>query len=57
MDEEHVVELPHSLEDALITVLPPTAYYIPDFITPAEEAFLLDKVRTYSGPHGLQPAL
>ncbi len=44
-DEIAQVKLPRSLDDARVTTLPPTAYYIPDFITPAEEVFLLNKVR------------
>ncbi len=36
--------LPSSLEAALIPTLPPSAYYIPNFITPSEEAHLLRKV-------------
>lgn len=33
-----------SLEDARISRLPPTAYYIPNFITSEEEAAILRKV-------------
>ena len=36
--------LPFSLQEALIPSLPPSAYYIPNFITEIEEAHLLQKV-------------
>ena len=38
------IALPTSLEDARITSLPSTAYYIPNFLTEAEEAYILGKV-------------
>ena len=38
------IMLPASLEDAKITRLPSTAYYIPNFISEEEERLLLDKV-------------
>ncbi|TQV99966.1 hypothetical protein V2A60_005380 [Cordyceps javanica] len=40
------VTLPASLEAARINGLPASAYYIPDFISPEEERFILDKART-----------
>lgn len=36
--------LPISLQEALIPSLPPSGYYIPNFITEIEEAHLLQKV-------------
>lgn len=38
------VLLPSTLDEAKISRLPATAYYIPNFITEEEEAFILDKV-------------
>ena len=38
------VALPTSLEHARIASLPPSAYYIPDFISEEEERHILDKV-------------
>ncbi len=38
------VSLPVSLEDARISALPPTAYYIPNFLSEDEERLILDKV-------------
>ena len=35
-----------SLQDALIPSLPASGYYIPSFITEAEEAYLLQKVNS-----------
>ncbi|KAL9103444.1 MAG: hypothetical protein Q9163_001507 [Psora crenata] len=43
-------KLPSSLEDALILSLPPSAYYIPNFITEAEEANILHKINTQPLP-------
>jgi hypothetical protein len=40
------IELPATLEDAQITCLPATAFYIPNFITEDEEQQILDKVGT-----------
>jgi hypothetical protein len=40
----HQLSLPASLQEAQISTLPPSLYYIPNFITPAEESVLLDKV-------------
>lgn len=37
--------LPSSLEAAKIPSLPPTAYYLPNFISEQEERLILDKVR------------
>ncbi|KAI9779488.1 MAG: hypothetical protein M1816_003491 [Peltula sp. TS41687] len=37
--------LPRCLEDARIQTLPSSAYYIPNFITPAEEQSLLDQIQ------------
>ena len=36
--------LPASLQEALIDSLPASGYYLPNFITEAEEAHLLQKV-------------
>jgi alkylated DNA repair protein alkB family protein 6 len=36
--------LPSSLEAAKITSLPPTSYYLPNFISEDEERMILDKV-------------
>lgn len=48
MDEEF---LPASLQEALIPALPASGYYIPNFITETEEAYLLQKVKSPSyGP-------
>ncbi|KAL1882017.1 hypothetical protein VTK73DRAFT_2999 [Phialemonium thermophilum] len=38
------VSIPNSLESCTITSLPPTAYYVPDFITEEEERVILDKI-------------
>ncbi|KAK0621368.1 alkylated DNA repair protein-like protein alkB 6 [Bombardia bombarda] len=38
------VHLPASLEQCRITALPPSAYYIPDFISEEEEKLILDKI-------------
>ena len=37
-------KLPATLSKVAITSLPESAYYIPDFINPAEEALILNKV-------------
>lgn len=42
--DDHQPSLPGTLQEAQIPTLPPSAYYIPNFITPAEESALLDKV-------------
>lgn len=42
------VVLPSALDQARVTRLPSTAYYIPDFISEEEEQLLLDKVRPFS---------
>ena len=39
------IELPANIEDARITSLPATAFYIPNFISEYEEQQILDKVR------------
>ena len=36
--------LPANLQEALIPALPASGYYIPNFITPKEEAHLIEKV-------------
>lgn len=36
--------LPRRLEDARVTTLPSSAFYIPDFITEEEEQHILSKV-------------
>jgi len=38
------VSLPQSLEDSRIPTLPPSAYYIADFISEEEERLMLEKV-------------
>jgi len=38
------VHLPSSLEQSRITALPPSAYYIPNFISEDEEKLILEKV-------------
>lgn len=51
------VGLPTSLDDAKITGLPSTAFYIPNFITEEEERQILDKVYSFARPPvpGLSP--
>ena len=44
-------KLPTALEEAIIPELPPTTYYIPNFITTAEEAALLQNVETAPKSH------
>ena len=39
------LKLPATLREALIPFLPGSGYYIPNFITPMEEEYLLQKVR------------
>ena len=41
------VELPSTLSEAAISSLPQSAYYIPNFISQAEEEFLLRKVISF----------
>ena len=36
--------LPANLQETLIPALPASGYYIPNFITPKEEAHLIEKV-------------
>ena len=36
--------LPVNFQEALISALPASGYYIPNFITPKEEAHLIEKV-------------
>jgi hypothetical protein len=45
MDKQAVLHLTQSLDNARISGLPPAAFYIPDFITAAEEQIILNKVR------------
>lgn len=45
------MELPVTLAEAVIPSLPSSAYYIPEFITTAEEQLLLDKVSTKEAFH------
>lgn len=45
--------LPKSLQEVLIPSLPASGYYIPNFITEIEEAYLLKKVN----PPGFGPSL
>ena len=40
------VALPKTLDEARIATLPSAAYYIPNFISEAEERHILDKVQT-----------
>lgn len=42
--------LPVALDHARISRLPATAYYMPDFISEAEEKIILDKVCSPSEP-------
>lgn len=44
------VTLPDTLDHARVSCLPATAYYIPDFISEAEEKIILEKVRRPSKP-------
>ncbi|KAL7789909.1 hypothetical protein V8C37DRAFT_403730 [Trichoderma ceciliae] len=46
--------LPPSLEAARITSLPPTAYYLPDFISEEEERLILDKIAAAPRPRWKQ---
>lgn len=48
--DEHRSSLPASLQEAQIPDFPPSAYYIPNFITSAEESALLDKVISFIAP-------
>lgn len=48
------VSLPPSLDDARISSLPVTAYYIPDFISADEEKYLLDKIASAPKPRWKQ---
>ncbi|KAF4991884.1 hypothetical protein FGRMN_7532 [Fusarium graminum] len=48
------VLLPSSLEHARITLLPQTAYYIPNFITEEEEHMILDKISSAPKPRWKQ---
>lgn len=38
------VSLPSSLEDVKISKLPPSAYYVANFVSKEEEKMILDKV-------------
>ncbi|KAK4693671.1 hypothetical protein P7C71_g3769, partial [Lecanoromycetidae sp. Uapishka_2] len=40
------ISLPSALQNALISTLPASGYYIPNFITATEESLLLDKINT-----------
>ncbi len=46
MPEEisQLIKLPASLAEVKVTSLPESAYYIADFISPAEEEWILNKV-------------
>ncbi|KAH8894841.1 hypothetical protein GQ53DRAFT_64028 [Thozetella sp. PMI_491] len=48
------VSLPASLKDVQIAALPPSAYYIADFITEDEEKLILEKVATAPKPRWKQ---
>jgi hypothetical protein len=49
------VRLPASLAEAAVSGLPDAAYYIPEFITEAEEEALLRKASCPGKPLGLDP--
>ena len=40
----HDIPLPATLQEVLIPLLPASGYYIPNFISETEEAYLLHKV-------------
>ena len=46
-----IMDLPATLSEAQILALPTAAYYIPNFVTEAEEKLLLAKVRTIHTCH------
>lgn len=41
-------KLPSTLQDTLVSSLPDSGYYIPNFITPTEESYILSKVSSAS---------
>ena len=45
------LKFPAVLEEAIVPELPPTAYYIPNFITTAEETALLESIETAPKSH------
>ena len=45
--------LPASFQEVLIPSLPASGYYVPNFITETEEAYLLQKVKYQGG--GVSP--
>ncbi|PKS10263.1 hypothetical protein jhhlp_002013 [Lomentospora prolificans] len=46
--------IPQSLQDARVPTLPPSAYYIPNFITEQEELLILDKIANAPKPRWKQ---
>lgn len=48
MTQSYGASLDAALEQYRLTALPASMYYIPDFITQAEEAYIVDQARPYS---------
>ena len=48
------IALPSSLQDAEVTTLPESAYYIPEFLSVEEEQTLLDQVSSLKVVHCVQ---